>query len=103
MITVVLLLSVLFIIILTTNSAIDLKIITFGLLLPLLLFIILGIAYFGSKFKANQQNFMTANDDLIKGIFGKDVYYQPKGHLPFNTIGIDPSVSAKQANSCRCN
>lgn len=96
------LLLMLFIISFLPNSSIDLKkIITFGVLLPLLLVVIISIAYFGKKFTTVQQSFISEDYDIIKGILGDEVRYHANGMNPFQVIETDPSVTAEQANSCK--
>lgn len=78
------------------------EIIAIGIVLPLLLSVVLGIAYYARKAKNVHVNILMRNITLIKDILGFEMEYVEKGKLPFHIVGEDPSLHAKYANSCIC-
>lgn len=72
------------------------------IVLPILLCIVLGVAYIARRAKTVQGNIIKRNIALIKEMLGNDVEYVDKGKLPFHIVGEDPSLHAKYANSCKC-
>lgn len=71
-------------------------------ILPILLFIILGIVYIVNRAKNVHKYAIERNIALIKETLGYEVEYLPKGQLPFNIVGEDPSLHSNYANSCIC-
>ena len=78
-------------------------IIAFVIILPFLLMIVLGIAFFSKKFNQVQNHSVNANLDILKEILGDAIQYLPNGKIPFHLIGEDPSIAANHANSIICN
>lgn len=78
------------------------EIIAVGVVLPILLSIVLGFAFFARKTKTAQGNMVKRNIALIKETLGSSVEYMDKGKLPYHIVGEDPSLHANYANSCLC-
>lgn len=79
------------------------NLIAIGVIVPVLLVIVIGVAFFAKKFEQAQRSFVTDHINIVKNVLGETVNYVPKAQIPYAVIGVDPSLNAKLANSSSCN
>lgn len=79
------------------------NIIVFVVILPIILFVVLGFAYFARKIKNDKVTSVESNIHIINNILNNNMHYIKKGKIPFQSISQDPSLHVNHANSCLCN